>query len=226
MLFQMNVVVDSVRSFLTQLGTYLPRLLGAILVLIVGWLVAKWIRTGVMKLLGALHFDEISQRSGIDQVLQQGGLQSTLATILAGLIYWTIILVTLLAAVNSLGLTIASDMLSRVVLYLPNVVVAVIILILGALFGRLIQGIVRTYLSNAQVGGAAMISNIAYYAILVFAAAITLEQLGIGRALVVSTFQIAFGALCLALAIAFGLGGRDWASGVINRTFNKSQQPR
>jgi Mechanosensitive ion channel, conserved TM helix len=221
MLLQMNVVVDSARSFLTQLGTYLPRLLGAILVLVVGWLVAKWIRTGVTKLLGAVHFDDIAKRSGIDQVLQQGGLQSTLGDILAGLIYWTIILITLLAAVNSLGLTVASDMLSRVVLYLPNVVVAVIILILGALFGRLIQGIVRTYLSNAQVGGAGMISNVAYYAILVFAAAVTLEQLGIGQALVVSTFQIAFGALCLALAIAFGLGGRDWASGVINRTFNR-----
>jgi small-conductance mechanosensitive channel len=224
MLLQINVVVDSVRSFLTQLGTYLPRLLGAILVLIVGWLVAKWIRTGVTRLLGALHFDEISKKSGIDQVLQQGGLQSTLAAILAGLIYWTIILVTLLAAVNSLGLTVASDMLSRVVLYLPNVVVAVIILILGALFGRLIQGIVRTYLSNAQVSGAAMISNVAYYAILVFAAAVTLEQLGIGQALVVSTFQIAFGALCLALAIAFGLGGRDWAARTIDRAFNQPQK--
>jgi small-conductance mechanosensitive channel len=224
MLLQINVVVDSVRSFLTQLGTYLPRLLGAILVLIVGWLIAKWIRTGVIKLLGALHFDEISKKSGIDQVLQQGGLQSTMADILAGLIYWTIILVTLLAAVNSLGLTVASDMLSRVVLYLPNVVVAVIILILGALFGRLIQGIVRTYLSNALVSGAAMISNVAYYAILVFAAAVTLEQLGIGQALVVSTFQIAFGALCLALAIAFGLGGRDWAARMIDRTFNQPQK--
>jgi hypothetical protein len=92
------------------------------------------------------------------------------------------------------------------------------------LFGRLIQGIVRTYLSNAQVGGAVMISNIAYYAILVFAAAVTLEQLGIGQALVVSTFQIAFGALCLALAIAFGLGGRDWAAGVISKTFNPPEQ--
>jgi small-conductance mechanosensitive channel len=224
MLLQMNVVVDSVRGFLTELGSYLPRLLGAILVLVVGWLVAKWLRTGVTKLLQALHFDDIAKKSGIDQVLQQGGLQATLTSILSGLIYWTIMLVTLLAAVNSLGLTIASDMLSRVVLYLPNVVVAVIILILGALFGRLIQGIVRTYLSNAQVGGAVMISNIAYYAILVFAAAVTLEQLGIGQALVVSTFQIAFGALCLALAIAFGLGGRDWAAGVISKTFNPPEQ--
>lgn len=227
MLLQMNVVVESVRSFLTQLGSYLPRLLGAILVLVLGWLVAKWIRTGVTKLLDALHFDDVSKKSGIDRVLQQGGLQATLTGILAGLIYWTIILITLLTAVNSLGLTVASDMLSRVVLYLPNVVVAVIILILGALFGRLIQGIVRTFLSNAQVAGAGLISDIAYYAILVFAAAVSLEQLGIGQALVVSTFQIAFGAVCLALALAFGLGGREWASGVISRTMGeKTPQKR
>jgi Mechanosensitive ion channel, conserved TM helix len=221
MLLQIDVVVDSVRSFLAQLGSALPRLLGALLVLAIGWLIARWIRTAVTKLLHALRFDALAARGGIDDMLKQGGLQTSMTGVLAGLVYWTIILVTLLAAVNSLGLTVASDMLSRVVLYLPNVVVAVLILILGALFGRLIQGTVRTYLSNAQVNGAALIGNLAYYAILVFAGAVGLEQLGIGQALVVSTFQIAFGAVCLALALAFGLGGRDWAARVIARTFKE-----
>lgn len=221
MLQQFNVVVDSLRSFLTQLGGYLPRLLGALIILFVGWVVARWIRTRVAKLLKAVRFDEVSKKSGIDEVLRQGGVSLTMNGVIAGLIYWLIMLITLLAAIDSLGLAVASDVLNQVVLYLPNVVVAVLILIFGALFGNLIRGIVGTYLVNAQVGGAKVISAIAHYAILIFAASVALVQLGIGRELVTSAFQIAFGALCLALALAFGLGGRDWASRQIDKTLRK-----
>lgn len=221
MLQQFDVVVDSLRSFLTQLGGYLPRLLGALIILFVGWVVARWIRTRVAKLLKAVRFDEVSKKSGIDEVLRQGGVNLTMNGVIAGLIYWLIMLITLLAAIDSLGLAVASDVLNQVVLYLPNVVVAVLILIFGALFGNLIRGIVGTYLVNAQVGGAKVISAIAHYAILIFAASVALVQLGIGRELVTSAFQIAFGALCLALALAFGLGGRDWASRQIDKTLRK-----
>lgn len=221
MLQQFDVVVDSLRSFLTQLGGYLPRLLGALIILFVGWVVARWIRTRVGKVLKAVRFDEVSKKSGIDEVLRQGGVSLTMNGVIAGLIYWLIMLITLLAAIDSLGLAVASDVLNQVVLYLPNVVVAVLILIFGALFGNLIRGIVGTYLVNAQVGGAKVISAIAHYAILIFAASVALVQLGIGRELVTSAFQIAFGALCLALALAFGLGGRDWASRQIEKTLRK-----
>jgi hypothetical protein len=175
----------------------------------------------VTKLLVAIRFDDVSKKSGIDEILRQGGVTLTLNGVIAGLIYWLIMLVTLLAAIDSLGLTVASDVLNRVVLYLPNVVVAVLILILGALFSNLIRGIVGTYLANAQVAGARLISAIAQYAILVFAAAVSLVQLGIGRELVTSAFQIAFGAVCLAAALAFGLGGRDWAARLIDKATRK-----
>lgn len=221
MLLQIDVVVESMRSFLTRIGLYLPRVLGALLVLVVGWIVARWVRTGVSKLLTAVRFDEMAKRSGIDDALKQGGVNLTLNGVLAGLAYWLVILMTLLAAIDSLGLAVASDVLNRVVLYLPNVVVAVLILMLGALFANLIRGLVGTYLAGAQVGGAAWISAIAYYAILVFTASVTLVQLGIARELVASAFQIAFGAVCLALALAFGLGGRDWAARIIDRGLPK-----
>lgn len=218
---QLGIVVDSLRSFLTQLGGFLPRLLGALLILFIGWIVARWLRTGVRKLLQVVRFDEVSKKSGVDDMLSQGGVTLTANGVIAALIYWLVMLVTLLAAIDSLGLAVASDALNRVVLYLPNVVVAVLILIFGALFGNLIRGIVGTYLANAQVAGARTISTIAQYAILVFAASVALVQLGIGQELVTSAFQIAFGAVCLALALAFGLGGRDWASRMIDKTFRK-----
>ncbi|HLB36581.1 MAG TPA: hypothetical protein VJL31_08440 [Gemmatimonadales bacterium] len=221
MLLQLQVLVDTLRGSLMQFGAYLPRLLGALLILVVGWIVARWIRTGVSKLLVAVRFDEVSKKSGIDEVLQQGGVRLTLNGVISGLIYWLVMLVALLASIDSLGLAVASDVLNRVVLYLPNVVIAVVILILGALFANLIRGIVGTYLANAQVSGARIISAIAHYAVLVFAAAVALVQLGIGRELVTSAFQIAFGAVCLALALAFGLGGRDWAARMIDKATRK-----
>ncbi len=222
MMQQIDVVVESLRSFLTRLGNYLPRLLGALVIIVLGWIIARWVRTGVSKLLTAIRFDELAARSGVDDALKKGGVELTLNGVIAGLAYWLIILITLLAAVDTLGLTVASDMLNNVVLYLPNVVVAVIILMLGALFANLIRGMVGTYLAGAQVNGAGAISAMAYYAIIVFTASVALVQLGIGRELVVAAFQIAFGAVCLALALAFGLGGRDWASRMIDRTFPKA----
>lgn len=224
MLLQANfleIMLNSFRSFFGQLGTFLPRLLGALVILAVGWIIARMVRAGVSKGLTAIRFDQLAERSGIDALLKRGEVPLTLNAVLAGLIYWFFILITLLAAVDSLGLAVASDLFNQVVLYLPNVVVAVVILIMGALFAKLIRGTVSTVLANAQVEGARVISAIAYYAIIVFAVSVALVQLQIGRDLVLAAFRLAFGGLCLALAIAFGLGGRDWASRMIERTLKQ-----
>lgn len=214
---QFEVILDSLRSFLTQLGGYLPRVLGALVVLFIGWVIARWVRTGAAKALKAMRIDEAAQKSGIDEALKNGGVPITMGGVVSGLLYWLVMLVALLAAIDSLGLAVASEVLNRVVLYIPNVMVAVLIVIFGALFANLIRGIVATYLAGAKVSGAKAISTLAQYAILTFAASIALVQLGIGQTLITSAFQIAFGAICLALAIAFGLGGRDWAARTIDR---------
>lgn len=223
-LLQVNVVevvANSFVVFFTQLAAFLPRLLAALLVLVVGWMVARAIRTGVSKGLRAIRFDEVAKKSGIDDLLKQGDVPLTLNGVLAGLVYWLLILVTLLAAIDTLGLAVASDVFNRVVLYLPNVIIAVVILILGALFAKLIRGTVSTVLASAQVEGARLISAMAYYAILIFAVALALVQLQIGRDLVLRAFTVAFGAVALALGLAFGLGGREWATRVIDRSFKK-----
>jgi len=216
-----DILVNSFTNFFTQLGRFLPQLLGALVILAVGWIVARWGRTGVRKGLRALHFDEMAKRSGIDDLLKQGDVPLTLNGVLSGLVYWILMLFTILAAIDSLGLAVASELFNRIVLYLPNVVVAVVILILGALFAKLIRGTVSTVLVNAQVEGAKAISAIAYYAVLVFAISVALVQLQIGRDLVLAAFRLAFGALAVAAALAFGLGGRDWAAQVIDKTLKK-----
>jgi len=213
---QVDIFLESLRSFWSELSMSLPKLLGAIILLILGWLVARLFRRLTRKFLKLLKVDELAEKSGIEDFLIQGGVKFTTVTLISALVYWFVLLAVLLAALNSLGLHVAADLFNRIILYLPNVLVAIIVLIVGTLFAKFVRAATFTYLSNVGIAGAELISGIAQYALLIFAVSITLEQLQIGGEILVSAFQIAFGAVCLALAIAFGLGGKEWAAKILD----------
>jgi hypothetical protein len=220
-----NLIIDPWRAFAVQLAEFLPHLLGALVILVIGWLIAKVTQLGMTRTLKALKIDRLSEKAGVESFLKQGGLQQTSVEIIGILIYWILMLIVLLVALNSMGLQTASDLLNRIILYIPNVIVAVFVIMMGLFFAKFIHGILSTYLTNAGVKNADMMGNIARVAILIFVVSIAMEQLSIGRELVTSAFEIAFGAVCLALALAFGLGGRDWASKVINRYMETHDKP-
>ncbi len=221
---QIDVFLASVTSFWTQLAGFVPQLLAAMVLLVLGWLVAKIVRTGMVKLLRALQFDRLSERSGIEAFLKQGQLTVSLSGLLAGLVYWLIILIVIVTVSNSLGLHLVAELFNRVVLYIPNVIVAILILVLGAILARFINRLIFAYLNNIGLEGALTISTLSEYAVLVFVFFVALEQLEIGRQLITAAFIIGFGAIGLALALAFGLGGRDWAAGVLERMSNKKRR--
>lgn len=219
---QINLVVESLRSFWTELSASLPRIVGAVVLLIIGWVVAKVLRKATVKILKLVRLDVVAEKAGIEDFLLRGGVRYTAITIVANLLYWFVLFTVMLAVLNSLGLDAAAELFNKVILYIPNVIVAVLVLIFGALFARFVQGVSYTYLNNIGLSGAQVMSSVAQYAILVFVASIALEQLAIGGQILVSAFQIAFGALCLALALAFGLGGREWAAHILEKIWKKS----
>jgi small-conductance mechanosensitive channel len=221
---QIDVFLASITSFWTQLAGFVPQLLAAMVLLLLGWLVAKVVRTGMVKLLRALQFDRLSERSGIEAFLKQGQLTVSLSGLLAGLVYWLIILIVIVTVSNSLGLHLVAELFNRVVLYIPNVIVAILILVLGAILARFINRLIFAYLNNIGLEGALTISTLSEYAVLVFVFFVALEQLEIGRQLITAAFIIGFGAVGLALALAFGLGGREWAAGVLERMSNKKKR--
>lgn len=218
---QIDIFLTSFTSFWTQLAGFVPQLMAALLLLFLGWLVAKLIRAGIVKLLRVLQFDKLSERSGIEAFLKQGQLDVSLGGLLAGLVYWLIILIVIVTVSNSLGLHMVAELFNRIVLYIPNIIVAILVLVLGAILSRFINRLIFAYLNNIGVQGALTISTIAEYAVLIFVFFVALEQLDIGRDLLTSAFIIGFGAVGLAFALAFGLGGRDWAAGVIARLTQK-----
>jgi hypothetical protein len=215
-----NILIEPVRESLHQIGTFLPRLFLAVLILIVGWLVAMVVRVAIVRALRALNFNVITEKAGIDQFLQQGGAEIDTIRVLGSLFYWLVIFVALMVAFNSLDLAYVTDLIGRIVLFVPKVMIAVVILVFGAYFGRFVAAAIATYLKNIGVGEAGIVGRLALYSILVFVVMIALDQLGLGD-IIRQTFLIVVGAAALALALAFGLGGQKRASELIERWSRK-----
>jgi flagellar biosynthesis protein FliQ len=216
---EFNLIVEPARAFLVQVGAYLPRLAVALAVAIIGWLVAKAVRFAAIKTLRALNFHVLTERAGVDAFLQQGGTTKDTTDVFGALIYWVVILVALIIAFNGLGLTQVTDLLSRVLLFLPKLLVGLLVIILGAYFGRFVGNAVLTYCRNIGVADADVLARIAQYTIVVFVILIAIDQLDLGGALVQQTFLILLAGLVFALALAFGLGGRDVAAALLHRWF-------
>lgn len=214
---QFDIFISSFNSIITQLANFLPKLLAALILLFFGWLIAKIVRTGIKRLLALAHFDSLAQKTGVEEFLKHGDMHITLSGIISEVSYWLVLLIVLVTVSSSLGLTAVADLFHRIALYLPNIIVAVLIIIFGTLLARFINRMVFAWLRNLGVDGALTISTLAEYGVQIFAIFVALEQLAIGTQLLTTAFAILFGATCLALALAFGLGGRDWAARVIER---------
>lgn len=207
-----NLIVVPVREMLTKIMAYLPVLLGALIILIVGWMVAKTIRWIVDSLLQAIRFDTLADKAGISEVLRKGDLKITPRKVLSGLVYWLVIIMVLVMVVNALGLPKASDILAGLFAYVPNVIAALFILVVAMFLASFVSGIVRIAAGNANLPKPDLLAGISRWAIIIFAVTISLAQLGIAPLLVTATFNIILGGIVLALALAFGLGGKDAAA--------------
>lgn len=207
-----NLIVEPVREMLTKVMAYLPVLLGALVILIVGWIVAKAIRRIVDWLLKTVRFDTMADKAGISEVLRKGNLRTNAREVVSGLVYWLIMIMVLVMVVNALGLPKASDILASLFAYIPKVIGALFVLVVAMFLANFVSGIVRTAAGNANLPKPELLAGISRWAIIVFAVTISLGELGIGTLLVTATFNIILGGICLALALAFGLGGRDAAA--------------
>ena len=139
----LTAVITSFQSALALLFEFVPRLLGFLVILLIGWIVASALAKAVTFLLRKIGFDRIADRIGLSRLGQQAGIKTDAADILGKLVYWFIFLIFLVPAVNALGLTTVSDLLGRVIGYLPNVFVAILVLFLGTLAATLVADIVR-----------------------------------------------------------------------------------
>lgn len=205
------VLFEPARLVLSQIGQFLVNLLLVVVLLIIGWLISKLIKTIVTKVLRALKIDEISDKIELDALLAKGNIKYSLSELVGVVCYWLGLLITVVVAVNSIGLTVAADLLNKVVLYIPNIIAAIFILVLGLFVAKLLSNIVQTAANNAGLSQANVLSKTVEIITLVFAIAITVEQLNIASRIIELTISIVLASAGLGLALAFGLGCKDLA---------------
>jgi hypothetical protein len=221
---QFDIFVASLSSFGSEVAAFVPKLIFALILLVLGWMLAKLARTGVTKLLRLMNFDRATEKSGLESFLKHAELEVSIASILGNLAYWLVILLMIVLVANLLGLQVVADLFNQVVLYIPNVIVAILVLVFGTILARFINRLVFAWLSNMEFDGALTVSTFSEYAMLVFVFFMAMEQLQIANELLTAAFVIAFGAVGLAFALAFGLGGRDWAARVIEEHTKKDKK--
>jgi hypothetical protein len=212
-----DMVLDTTREFLHQAAALLPRLVLGLFVLLVGWLVAKVVRFAIEKALRAVNFNVLTERAGTDHFLQHGGLRGDTTTLFGLLAYWVVIIAALMIACSGLGLLYITDLLQRLELFAPKVLVAGLVIVLGSYFARFVGESIETYCRSAQIPDGDMLGKIARYLIMAFVLLIALSQLEVGGDILERTFLIILAGVVLALALAFGLGGKEWAAALLER---------
>lgn len=206
-----EVLLVPAKLILAQISQFFINVLGVLIILIMGWLLARLVKTLVIKSLRAVKVDEFSDSIELDSLLAKGGIKYSFSELIGVVLYWLLLLVTFMVAINAVGLTIAAELLNRILLYIPQVISALFILILSMFVATFLKNMVQTMAVNAGLSQDKILGKVVEVVVMVFAIAIALEQLNIGARIIELTLGVLLGSLGLGLALAFGLGCKDLA---------------
>jgi hypothetical protein len=218
-----TIMLSLVRAF-EDFFAFIPKLLGALVLLFIGWLIARALDAVVTRGLRVIRFNQIADRAEIDQFLAKAGVQMDPASVVGKLVYWFVMLSFVISAFGALGLSQVEGVLSGIIGFIPNVIVAMVVLLLGALIATFVANLVRGSAGMARVGDPNLLATIARSAVLVFATLMALDQLQIAPTIINTLWMALIGMVAVAGALAFGLGGRDLARQVLEHAYQKGQE--
>jgi hypothetical protein len=206
------VIIKPIKDFAENVLDFLPNLLAALLIFFVGITIAVVLKKTFVRIFKAIGFDKVSEKFGIMEVLQKGGIKDSLSTLLAKIISWLTILVFLIISLRALNIIPTIErLMEEFFLYLPNVFVAILILSAGYLLSNFLGRTVLIASVNAGFKLSGIIGKFVQFTVFFISIAMALEQLGIGKETVLLTFAIIYGGVVFALALAFGIGGKETA---------------
>lgn len=200
---------EPAKTILAEVGHLLVNVFIVLLILLVGWGISRGIKIAVTRALRGLKVDVLSDKVGMDGLLAKGGIKYSLSELMGVLCYWLSMLITLMLAINAVGLTVAVDLLNRVILYIPNVIAAVFIFVVGIFVSNLLKNMVSAAANNTGLSEGRLLSRIVEITVMIFVIAVALEHLNIGARIVELTVGIILASLGLGVAIAIGLGCKE-----------------
>lgn len=219
-----EAIRTSITTALALFFTGIPHVIAFLLILLIGWFVSGLIARAVAGLLRMVRFNDLAQRAGITGFVQQMGSQHDPSQVLADIVLWFIRLITLIVAFDALGLPAVSQVLQQFLFWIPNLVVALVILVLSGLAAGTVARLIRGSTAQAGFSNPDILANIARVAVWSFGIIIAVNQVGIAQTLVNTLFFGLVGALALALGLAFGLGGRETAAEIVRDWHRRSRE--
>lgn len=207
------VYLEPAKVILSKISSIFVDLAAVVVILLVGWIIAKIVKGIIAKVLKAIKIDDLAEKVNLNNLLLKGGINICTSELIAIIGYWIIIFVTLFVAADAAGLKQAASLLDKVILYIPNIVAAVFVLFLGMFAATVLSSIVKTASANAGIEQGTLFGRIVQVTVVAFTVAIALEQLRIATLTIHSTVSIVIavvlGSLGLGIALAFGLGCKD-----------------
>jgi hypothetical protein len=212
-----EVTVNSLQGLWVSVINFLPSLIGALVILIIGLIVAAIVKAIVQKVIDAVKVDSLLRKIGLAPYFERGGLQINAGKFVGLLVYWFLVIVFVLAAADILQLWGLSAFLQSVVFYLPNIIVAVLIMLAAVVLGNFLRSLVRASVSSARLHGSKFLGSLTWWVVIIFGFLAALIQLGIATVIINTLVTGLIAMLALAGGIAFGLGGKDYASHLLGK---------
>jgi hypothetical protein len=216
--------VERLQASFAQMGEFVPALLGALIILFAGYLLARIVEKGVERVLRRIRLNEALERGGVMQAVERSGSHFNPTRVIANLFFWFIMFAVIMIAANALGMESLASVFSELVGYIPSVMAAIIIIIAGIVLGRFTGGLIMA--SAGAVQGGPTLARVGRWGVVILAIFMALQELGVATDIVTMAFAILFGAVALALSLAFGLGNRELAGEVTRNWYRRYQQER
>ncbi len=219
-----DAVMTSLAAAMTMFLAAIPKIVGFLVIIILGWLIAGLVAKAVAALLRTVRFNDLAQRSGFADFVSSMGVKTDASGFLALVAKWFVRLVVLVAAFDALGLPAVSDVLRQLLLWLPNLVVGLIVLVIGGLAAGALASLVRGAATRAGFGNPDLVATVARVAVWAFAIVVFVNQIGVAATVVNTLLMATVGAVALSVGLAFGLGGRDTAGEIVRNWYQASQR--
>lgn len=212
-----DTIVASLQNLWGLVVSFLPGLVVALVIVVIGWVIAAALGRVVWQVVAAIHIDQLLERAGFKKALDRAGLKLNSGKFVGELVKWFLILVFVMAAADVLGLTEVTSFLQLVLSYIPNIVVAAVILLAGAAFAGFLQRLMQASADAADLTHAGFVGTVAKWTVLIFALFAALDQLGVARNFIITLLQGFVAMLAIAGGLAFGLGGQSAARSFVEK---------